>query len=104
MSPYPVDGFGKPLVSRPDLPPAVCGLPTSALADEILHPESGIKALVTIGGNPMRAWPDPKRTRRALEALDLHVCVEPRLTDTAQLADYVLARHDPELVFAFCDR
>lgn len=91
MSPYPVDGFGKPLVSRPDLPPAVCGLPTSALADEILHPESGIKALVTIGGNPMRAWPDPKRTRRALEALDLHVCVEPRLTDTAQLADYVLA-------------
>ncbi len=91
MAPYPVDGFGKPLVSRPDLPPAVCGLPTSALADEILHPESTIKALVTIGGNPMRAWPDPKRTRRALEALDLHVCVEPRLTDTARLADYVLA-------------
>jgi len=91
MTPYPVDGFGKPLVSRPDLPPAVCGLPTSALADEILHPESGIKALVTIGGNPMRAWPDPKRTRRALEALELHVCVEPRLTDTARLADYVLA-------------
>ena len=82
MSPYPVDGFGKPLVSRPDLPPAVCGLPTSA---------SAIKALVTIGGNPMRAWPDPKRTRRALEALVLHVCVEPRLTDTARLADYVLA-------------
>lgn len=91
MAPYPVDGFGKPLVSRPDLPPAVCGLPTSALADEILHPESRIKALVTIGGNPMRAWPDPKRTRRALEALELHVCVEPRLTDTARLADYVLA-------------
>ena len=91
IAPYPVDGFGKPLVSRPDLPPAVCGLPTSALADEILHPESGIKALITIGGNPMRAWPDPKRTRRALEALELHVCVEPRLTDTARLADYVLA-------------
>ena len=91
IAPYPVDGFGKPLTSRPDLPPAVCGLPTSALADEILHPESGVKALVTIGGNPMRAWPDPKRTRRALEALELHVCVEPRMTDTARLADYVLA-------------
>lgn len=91
LAPHPIDGFGKPLVSRPDLPPAVCGLPTSALADEILHPDGGIKALVTIGGNPMRAWPDPKRTRRALEALELHVCVEPRLTDTARLADYVLA-------------
>ena len=92
MPPYPVDGFGKPLRSRPDLPPAVCGLPTSALADEILlEGEGQIKALITIGGNPMRAWPDQIRTRAALEALDLHVCVEPRLTDTAQLADFVLA-------------
>lgn len=92
MPPYPLDGFGKPLRSRPDLPPAVCGLPTSALADEILLEGAGqIKALITIGGNPMRAWPDPKRTRAALEALDLHVCVEPRLTETARLAHYVLA-------------
>lgn len=92
IAPYPVDGFGKPLRSRPDLPPAVCGLPTSALADEILlEGEGQIRALITIGGNPMRAWPDQKRTRRALEALDLHVCVEPRLTDTARLADFVLA-------------
>ena len=92
MAPYPVDGFGKPLRSRPNLPPAVCGLPTSALADEILLGGEGqIKALITIGGNPMRAWPDQKRTRAALEALDLHICVEPRLTDTARLADFVLA-------------
>jgi anaerobic selenocysteine-containing dehydrogenase len=92
MAPYPVDGFGKSLRARPDLPPAVCGLPTSALADEILLGGEGqIKALITIGGNPMRAWPDQKKTRAALEALELHVCVEPRLTDTAKLADYVLA-------------
>lgn len=92
IPPYPIDGFGKPLQSRPDLPPAVCGLPTSALADEILMGgDKPIKALITIGGNPMRAWPDPKKTRAALEALELHVCVEPRLTDTARLADFVLA-------------
>ncbi len=92
LAPYPIDGFGKPLRSRPDLSPAVCGLPTSALADEILlGGDEGIKALITIGGNPMRAWPDPKKTHAALEALELHVCVEPRLTDTARLADYVLA-------------
>jgi anaerobic selenocysteine-containing dehydrogenase len=90
--PYPIDGFGKPLRARPDMPPAVCGLPTSALPDEILlGGEKRIRALVTIGGNPMRAWPDQEKTRAALEALDLHVCVEPRLTDTARLADYVLA-------------
>lgn len=92
IPPYPVDGFGKPLRSRPDLPPAVCGLPTSALADEILLGGDGqIKALITIGGNPMRAWPDQQKTRAALESLELHICVEPRLTDTARLADYVLA-------------
>ena len=92
IAPYPVAGRGEPLRSRPDLMPAVCGLPTSGLANEILlEGEGQIKALITIGGNPMRAWPDPKKTRAALEALELHVCVDPRLTDTAQLADFVLA-------------
>jgi len=94
LPPYPVDGYGAPLRARDAWSPAVCGLPTSALADEILlgaGGEGGVKALITIGGNPMRAWPDPKRTRQALEALELNVVVEPRATDTAQLADYVLA-------------
>ncbi|HPG25578.1 MAG TPA: molybdopterin-dependent oxidoreductase [Myxococcota bacterium] len=92
LPPYPVDGYGRPLHSRPDMSPAVCGLPTSALADEILHEGEGrIRALFTIGGNPMRAWPDPKRTERALRALELHVAVEPRRTETARLAHYVLA-------------
>jgi anaerobic selenocysteine-containing dehydrogenase len=92
IPPYPIDGFGRPLRSRPDWSPAICGLPTSALPDEILlGGEGGIKALITIGGNPMRAWPDQEKTRAALDALEFHVCVEPRLTDTAKLADYVLA-------------
>ncbi len=92
IAPYPIDGFGKPLRARPDIPPAVCGLPTSGLADEILLGDEGrIRALITIGGNPMRAWPDQKKTRAALESLDLHVCVEPRRTESAQLAHYVLA-------------
>jgi anaerobic selenocysteine-containing dehydrogenase len=92
LPPYPVDGYGKPLRTRPDIAPAACGLPTSGLADEILHPGADrVRALVTIGGNPMRAWPDQQRTFDALQALELHVAVEPRLTDTARLADYVLA-------------
>ena len=92
LPPHPIDGYGKPLRSRPDWPPAVCGLPTSALADEILlEGEDRVRALITIGGNPMRAWPDPIRTKAALGRLELHVVVEPRWTDTARLADYVLA-------------
>ncbi len=92
LSPYKIDGYGKPLRSRPDMPPAICGLPTSALADEILlEGEDRVRALITIGGNPMRAWPDPIRTKAALERLELHVVVEPRWTDTAMLADFVLA-------------
>ncbi|MBW1882868.1 MAG: molybdopterin-dependent oxidoreductase [Deltaproteobacteria bacterium] len=91
VPPYRVEGYGAGLRSR-DITPSVCGLPTSALADEILlEGEGQVKALITIGGNPMRTWPDQKRTRAAMEALDLHVVVEPRLTDTARLADYVLA-------------
>jgi len=92
LPPYKIDGYGKPLRSRPDMPPAVCGLPTSALADEILLTgDDRVRALITIGGNPMRAWPDPIRTKAALEKLELHVVVDPRFTDTARLADIVLA-------------
>jgi anaerobic selenocysteine-containing dehydrogenase len=92
LPPYRVDGYGAPLVSRPEIAPAVCGLPTSGLADEILiEGEGRVRALFTIGGNPMRAWPDQKKTLAAMRALDLHVVVEPRLTDTARLAHYVLA-------------
>lgn len=91
IAPYPMDGFGKPLRIR-GFTPAACGLPTSVLADEILLPGDGqVKALITIGGNPMMAWPDQQRTADALAALELNVVVEPRRTATADTADYVLA-------------
>jgi anaerobic selenocysteine-containing dehydrogenase len=91
MAPYPIDGYGPRLRTR-DMTPAICGFPISALADEILEPGPGqIKALITVGGNPMRAWPDQDKTLAALQAVDLHVVVEPRMTDTARLAHYVLA-------------
>lgn len=58
-------------------------MPTSTLADEILTPGEGqIRALVVIGGNPMTSWPDQEKTRRALEFLDLLVCIDVRETDT----------------------
>ena len=66
-------------------------MPTGTLADEILTPGEGqVRALVVIGGNPLASWPDQDKTRRALESLDLLVCIEVRHTDTVALADHVL--------------
>lgn len=66
-------------------------MPTSTLADEILAPGDGqIRALIVIGGNPITSWPDYDKTRRALESLDLLVCIDVRRTDTAMLAHYFL--------------
>ena len=65
--------------------------PTAALADEILEPGEGqVRALVTVGGNPVLAWPDQARTIRALESLDTHVALDIRLSATARLAHYVI--------------
>ncbi len=65
--------------------------PTAALPDEILEPGTGrVRALLTVGGNPVLAWPDQVKTVRALEALDLHVALDIRVSATARLADYVI--------------
>ncbi len=65
--------------------------PTAALPDEILEPGEGrVRALLTVGGNPVLAWPDQVKTVRALESLDLHVVLDPQLSATGRLADYVM--------------
>lgn len=93
---YPIDGYGEKLRVR-NFSPSICGLPTSALADEILlEGEGQIKALITIGGNPMMAWPDQQKAFDALKALELNVIVEPRQTASTDLADYVLS---PKLAY-----
>jgi anaerobic selenocysteine-containing dehydrogenase len=67
-------------------------MPTAALAEEILTPGEGqVRALIVVGGNPVQAWPDQKKTLKALADLDLLVVSDPRLTATAELADYVIA-------------
>jgi anaerobic selenocysteine-containing dehydrogenase len=70
-------------------------MPTPALAEEILEPGEGqIRALLCVGGNPALAVPDQRRMLRALDALELHVCVEIAMSETARRADYVIAaRH-----------
>ncbi|HPG24549.1 MAG TPA: molybdopterin-dependent oxidoreductase [Myxococcota bacterium] len=76
-----VGGFG----------PIAGEMPTGTLVDEILAPGPGrIRCFVTHGGNPASAIPETERVVRAFESLELHVAIEPFMTMTAQLADYVL--------------
>jgi anaerobic selenocysteine-containing dehydrogenase len=84
-------GYGTKLRVR-DLTDAACGLPTAALAEEILLEGDGqVRALICNGSNPMAAWPDQRQTQAAMEKLDLLVGVDVEMALTARLADYVIA-------------
>lgn len=89
--PYEGWGYGERLRVR-GLTDTVAGMPTAALADEILLEGPGqVKALICIGGNPMVAWPDQRKTLRALESLDLLVTLDTEMSLTSRLAHYVIA-------------
>lgn len=67
-------------------------MPTASLNDEILlEGEGQIKALICLGGNPIVAFPDQDKTRRAMDKLELLVCVDIYRSATAKLADYIIA-------------
>ena len=91
LAPYEGWGYGEQLRVR-GLTDTVSGMPTAALADEILlEGEGQVKALICIGGNPMAAWPDQRKTQRAMETLDLLVTLDTEMSLTSRLADYVIA-------------
>lgn len=89
-------GFGEGVRIR-GLENSAAGLPTGALAEEILlEGEGRIRALFCIGGNPLVAWPDQNLTLEALRKLDLLVTLDMKMSATAREADYVIA---PKLGF-----
>ena len=49
-----------------------------------------VRALFVIAGNPILAWPDQEKTLKAMQSLDLLVCIDPYMAATAELAHYVL--------------
>jgi anaerobic selenocysteine-containing dehydrogenase len=105
LAPTPAWGFPPKLRIR-GLSNTACGLPTAALADEmLLEGEGQIRAMICLGGNPLTAWPDQIKTRAALEKLELLVVLDPKLTQTARYADYVippkLAPEYPTLSYDF---
>ncbi len=88
-------GFGEKVRVR-GLANTAAGMPTAALADEILLPGEGrVRALISHGGNPMAAWPDQLKTLEAMRALELMVQVDTKRSATARQADYVIAVKHP---------
>jgi anaerobic selenocysteine-containing dehydrogenase len=91
LAPYQGWGYGEKLRVR-GLTDAACGLPTAALADEILLEGDGqVRALICLGSNPMSAWPDQRKTQQAMEKLELLVTLDVTMSLTSRLADYVIA-------------
>ncbi|MBW2272564.1 MAG: molybdopterin-dependent oxidoreductase [Deltaproteobacteria bacterium] len=93
----PFFGFGKGRKSRfRGLYQLFEEMPTATLAEEILEPGEGqIRALMVVGGNPAVAAPDSCNMIRALESLDLLVCIDIAMSATARRADYVIAARHP---------
>jgi len=61
------------------------------IPEEILVDHPGrMRALFVEGANPVLSYADAKAFREAREQLELLVVVEPAMTETARLADYVL--------------
>ncbi|MGA1371896.1 MAG: molybdopterin-containing oxidoreductase family protein [Pseudomonadales bacterium] len=86
----PAFGYGTRLRVR-DLGDNASGLSAAALADEILLGGEGqVKALFSVGGNPLVAWPDQLKTYDALKHLDLSVMLDIKMSATAKMSHYVL--------------
>ena len=61
------------------------------IAEEILadHPQR-FRAMIVESGNPAHSLADSRRLREAIGQLDVLVCIDVFMTETARLADYVL--------------
>lgn len=89
-------GFGETMHAR-SIRCSAAGMPTAALADEILQDDDThrVRAMISHGGNPVAAWPDQLKTIEAMRKLDLLVQIDVTLSATAREADYVIAVKHP---------
>jgi anaerobic selenocysteine-containing dehydrogenase len=93
LNPAPPEGNSEPgPATNPRLPRWLGEYPSVALVPEI---EAGnVRALLVLGGNPLTAFPDPDRTRRALASLETLVAVDVVETEITAMATHVLPAAD----------
>src|SRR5262249_12602654 len=77
--------------------PAIRALGNAGMFSPTLVPEEilidhheRIRAVIVEGSNPLLSYSDSQRWREARAQLDLLVVIDPAMTETAELADYVL--------------
>ncbi len=71
---------------------SLAGLQTADLPDEILSDAADrVRVLFNLGGNPVVAWPDQRRTLAALARLDMLVSFDVRMSQTAKQSTHVFA-------------
>ncbi|MFC4594720.1 molybdopterin-containing oxidoreductase family protein [Sphingobium tyrosinilyticum] len=81
-----------PKLRTVDIGPMGGEYPTSQLPAEIVGNEMGrFRALIHLGGNLIKALPQPDRTIPMLRELDLLVSLDMRDNVTSRMADYVIA-------------
>jgi anaerobic selenocysteine-containing dehydrogenase len=67
-------------------------MPCNVLADEILTSGDGqVRALISVGGNPVVGFPDQRKMVEALDDLELFVQIDPWMSASAKRATVVLA-------------
>ncbi len=70
--------------------------PVATLAEEMETSGKGqIKALLTLGGNPVLSTPNGGRLERALRDLDFMVSIDPYVNETSRLASLILPPASP---------
>lgn len=87
--------------------PSLAGeMSVAAMADEITRPGPGqLRGLVVVAGNPVVSGPDSARLGEALDRLELLVCLDFYVSETARHADFILPpvshleRSELDLVF-----
>jgi anaerobic selenocysteine-containing dehydrogenase len=71
-------------------------LPVACLSEEIQTPGAGqVRALITIGGNPVISTPNSDRLDAALDELELMVSLDVYINETTRHADVILPAPSP---------
>ncbi|MCB2074631.1 MAG: molybdopterin-dependent oxidoreductase [Novosphingobium sp.] len=71
-------------------------MPSALIPREIMADSPDrIRALISFGGDPLKAMGDPAFAKAALEKLDLLVSLDVRMNETCKVSDYVIATTTP---------
>jgi anaerobic selenocysteine-containing dehydrogenase len=90
-SPKPAVGLN-PVLDQTGLTSSIAGPPVAGLSAEMSRRDGRqVRALISCGGNPASAWPDQRAVVDALRGLELLVQVDPWMSNTSRLADYIIA-------------